>query len=335
MGAFLRAPCVVGYNRVDVNPIRPHPRLFLMVSQNLRKTLSVATLLAGAVGLGALSSQLRSERSNWPAEEHYISLPDPQSARVRALGYNELVSDLRWCQMLVYYGTGLAESTDFRYLAKFIHNIIALDPKFKKLYRWAAYAVTITAESRVSSDQEDYKLSLQIADRAMLEFPEDYEFPWIAGNTYYFDMKSDDANEQRAYKERGAELLEIAMNRPNAPKDLATKAASFRSKLGQKEQAKANLMQQILTTDDPVAQATMLRSFSFYADAELAEELQAATELFTNQRNSFQPKVPADIFVLIGGPARPAAIDIDKLATPRSLFGADSTDDHIQLFLPD
>lgn len=304
-----------------------------MVSPILRKSFFLATLLAAVVGLQGLSSQLRSERSDWPAEESYINLPDPESARFRALGYNELAADFRWCQMLVYYGTGLEEKSDFRYLAKFIHNIIALDPKFKKLYRWAAYAVTITANSSISSDQEDYQLSLQITDRAMLEFPDDYEFPWISGNTYYFDIKSDDANEQRAYKERGAELLEIAMNKPNAPKDLATKAASFRSKLGQKEQARANLMQQILTTDDPQAQATMLRSFSFHADEELAEELKAATELFSDQRNSFQSTVPADIFVLIGGPARPAAIEIDKLSTPRSLFGTELPNEDIQLFL--
>ncbi len=88
----------------------------------------------------------------------------------------------------------------------------------------------------------------------MREFPDEYKYSWIAGARYYFDLWSPDPEVKRQrYRERGAELIEQAMTKPNAPQDLATTAANMRSKLGQHQRALDNLRQMVLSTNDAAA----------------------------------------------------------------------------------
>ncbi len=283
----------------------------------------IAAVFLAGITLHILTSQLIEKQNDWPIEETYVNLPSEQWVRIQSLGYNQLLADVTWARMLVYYGTGIIEQSDFRYLGKFIRNIMTLDPRFKKLYQWAAYSVTITSKHQVSTEDEKIRLSLEVTERAMQEFPEDYEFFWIAGTTYFLDLKSEDPEIQRRYKQRGAQLLEIAMHKANAPKDLATKAASFHSQLGEQEQARSALMQMILTTDDPKAQATMMRNYKHLVDADLANELADATKQFGELRDAELHTLPADIFVLLGGPSPSPVISFEDLATDRDLFGVD------------
>jgi phosphohistidine phosphatase SixA len=115
------------------------------------------------------------------------------------------------------------------------------------------------------------------------------------------------------------------MQKPNAPKDLATKAASFRSQLGQFEQARQNLALMIMTTDDAKAREKMLASFKNIAPKGMAEELAAATEQFRTLHVGHHPGLSDHLFILLGGPPPNATIDFADLATERSLFGADDT----------
>lgn len=299
-----------------------------------------SALRAGAVVIGLFlalfllqyfGDHARQARESWPDEEQYVTLPPKAAARYTYLGYNELAADVTWSRMLVYYGSGFIGEGDFRYLSKFIHNIIALDPKFRKLYFWAMYTVTVNENHQVSTKKEDILESIAIAERAMKEFPNDYEFYWVAGIRYFLDLKSDDPAIQRAYKERGSELIEEAMHKPDAPKSLATTAAALRSQLGQFEQARANLTKMILTTDDPAARAKMLSSFKAIAGDGLGEELERATELFSELRAGYT-QLPPDLFVLMGGPERGGVINFDSLATERDLFGAEAEPDQLKLF---
>jgi len=266
-------------------------------------------------------------------EESYVTLPPKEAARFVSLGYNELSADIIWSRMLVYYGSGFLGDGDFRYLSKFVRNIMVLDPQFKKLYQWASYAITVNEKHQVSTEAQDIRDSIEILEQAMVQFPDEYEFFWLAGVRYFLDLKSEDPKQRRADKEHGAELMEVAMRKPDAPKDLATRAAAFRSLLGQNERAEANLMQMIMTTDDKRAQESMLLNFQAIAGDELAEELKRATELFTSLRLQGSQQIPADLFVILNGPAQSPVIDFDQLATERDLFGSKLDDEQtIELF---
>jgi len=61
------------------------------------------------------------------------------------------------------------------------------------------------------------------------------------------------------------------MRKPDAPQDLATQAATIRTKLGQHERAIDNLREMIMTTDNERARKKMLRRLALLADDRTAD----------------------------------------------------------------
>lgn len=287
----------------------------------------LASLVVASLAAQALGSAAHSARKTWPLEESYVTLPPAEAARFSYLGYNELAADVTWSRMLVYYGTGFLGEGDFRYLGNFIDNIIELDPNFKKVYQWASYSITVNEKHQVSTQKEDIQKSISILEKAMVAFPDEHEFFWLAGVRYFLDLKDEDPKIQRENRERGADLMEQAMSKPGAPKDLANKAAAFRSQLGQHERAQANLMQMIMTTDEPSARASMLRNFQKVAGEGIAEELKKATEQFAELRLEHGQQIPEHIFVILDGPGASKVIDFDWLATDRNLLGSEENEE--------
>jgi hypothetical protein len=280
--------------------------------------VGVAVLLwLGANGLrgGAVAA-----RSAWPKSATTVFVP-PEEV-VRFTPYRELLADVLWCRLLVYYGSNWGGDGDLSQVEDFIDDIIALTPKFRPVYEWSAYSVTYRTGT---ATQAEFLSSIRYLERAMREFPDEYKYPWIAGARYYFDLWSHDPEVTRRYRERGAELLEQAMTKPNAPQDLATTAANMRSKLGQHHRAMDNLRQMVLSTNDATARNTMLRRVRI-ASPELADELDHAARALQERWLDGAPMVPVDFFILLGEKPSPL-IDLRRLATPHDLFGVQGSDE--------
>jgi hypothetical protein len=292
--------------------------------------LWAAVVIAILLWLGSIAvrDSALDQRKTWPPEENYVnSLPTPDVAPIALLGYREAAADLYWARALVYYGSGVMGENDFRYLTRFIDVILALDPNFKRVYSWAADAVTF---KEGKATQEEYSLSLEYLERAMKRYQDDYNYFWRAGLRYWADLHSDDKEKVRKWRERGAELIEEAIHKPNAPADLATLAASMRTKLGQNERAIKMLQQKIMTVSDLAARAKMLNRFEGLTSHSVKDELERAAERFAELRAKDLQQVPPDLFVILG-PEPSDVIEFDELATDRSLFGAEQSDE-IQLF---
>lgn len=297
-----------------MKPSRPRQRVRLALA------LGVATALwAGARGLEAAA---RSERAEWPKTAGDVLLPPPGTARFVSLGYHELLADLTWCRALVYYGSNWAGEGDLAYLERFVDLIIEADPRFKAVYDWAPYAVVFKKETPT---QEEFRTSLRYLDRAMAEFPDDYEYFWLAGARYYWDLEAPDEETRKKNRERGAEFIERAMQKPNAPPDLATTAANMRSRLGQHERALENLRQMILITDNEEARENMLERMRV-TDPDLADALAEAQADLVDSWVRSSPYLPLDFFVVLGPPPAPV-IDFRALTTPHDLFGVDTDSD--------
>ena len=146
-----------------------------------RLAAGVLALAAASLTAQGLGSAAREARDAWPTEESYVTLPPAEAARFGYLGYNELAADVTWARLLVYYGSGFLGEGDFRYLGNFVDNIIVLDPQFKKVYEWASYSVTVNEKRQVSTHEDDMRKSIAILEKAMVAFPDEYEFFWLAG----------------------------------------------------------------------------------------------------------------------------------------------------------
>ena len=282
----------------------------------------IVTLAIVAVcwaGVQLTQGAANAERAEWPEVEEYVVLPSSETAPITSLGYRQLVADVTWARLLVYYGSSHIGGSDFRYMQQFADNIITLDPQFKRVYRWAAYAMT---HQQGYATQDEFHHSIKYLELGIKAFPDNYELYWLAGLRYWLDVKSDDPEQQRAWHERGAELIEQAMRKADAPQSLATLAATIRTKLGQRERARADLLEMALTTDNVKARQKLLDRIVYLdQDSVDADEFQRFRERFDEARNREIPFAPAHWYVLLGERSA-AAFDLDELATDRDLFGA-------------
>jgi hypothetical protein len=280
-------------------------------------------LIAGALGVTAhpFKEQALLTRDEWPRYEEYVALPPAAAAPLLAMGYRELWADITWARTLVYYGSSHIGDSQFLYLDKFIDNVLALDPTFYRVYRWAAYAVTYKDQR---ATQAEYRASVRYLERGILAFPDQYELFWLLGIRYWLDLESDDPAERRRFRERAAHLIEQAMRKPDAPPDLATLATTMRTKLGQTERARRELLEMILTTENEAARERMLNRYGALVEstAEVDEIARAVRDLEAAWQAEL-PYAPASFYFLLGPPPSPA-IDFGELATERDLFSLES-----------
>lgn len=282
--------------------------------------LLVAVAAAGWLGAHGLGARARAERKTWPEGEGLVWLPPPKAAPIVAMGYRQLWADIDWARMLVYYGLERRESKTFqyRYLTRFLDNIIALDPKFKRVYEWAAYAILFQGGTVKA---EEYRLSMPYLERAMQEFPDTYRFFWLAGTRYYIYLETDDPAEKRRYHERAAMLMEQAMRKRDAPADLPTYAAGLRTQLGQHERALHDLREVIMTTEDPEAQQKLIEAYRAMAGKEFPEEATRAKDELQRGWMEQMPFASPHMYIVLGDrPSR--AIDLHALAAEQSMFSA-------------
>ncbi len=286
-----------------------------MTARRILACLVAAALLwAGAHQLGGLA---QAERESWPKTADTLLVP-PAAAVPFAGGVigRELLGDVVWARMLVYYGSNWAGEGDLSQLEPLIDTVMAVAPRFKPVYEFAAYATTYKGGT---ATQEEFKTSIRYLERAMVEYPDDYKYFWIAGLRYYYDLTSSDPAVKKQYRERGADLIEQAMRKPDAPPDLATTAASMRSKLGQHQRAIDSLRQMVLITDNDEAREKMLERLRVESP-DLAEEVEDAAAALEDEWMANMPAVPLDFYILLGPPP-PRVIDFRQLATPHDLFG--------------
>ncbi len=291
----------------------------------MSRSAVTATLLIAALAVGSLSHEVRETafdmRAEWPEREEARLVPSPHQVRLlHGLVNREMLADWLWVQMLIYSGGRALGERGYTYLPAYVDATLAADPKFRRAYRWAAYAITF---QRRSATQAEYLLSVRYLERAMQEFPDDYEFPWMLGLRYYLDLKPDTPEQKRKNREKAMGLIERAMRMPDAPSNLPVLAAGLATDLGKLDRAARILREQIALSTDAQAKKRMVRRYgALIGDSSAASALADASAEFEKRWRATLSYAPAGLYVLLGEPPS-ALIEFDDLATDRDLFGAD------------
>jgi hypothetical protein len=281
--------------------------------RGIASVLISLALLLHFIGLKA-RDEAWYERATWPIQIETVVAPQAAKMTVGLFG-RELTADLLWIRTLVYAGSGIAQTGAFVHLDQLIRAVMTADPKFQAIYKFAAYEITHRNER---ATQEEFLLSVGYVEKGIKEFPDNYELFWIGGLRYYMDMWSEDPAQRRRWKERGAELIEEAMRKPDAPPGLATFAATLRTKLGQTEHAKRDLIEMIRMTENPSEREKLVARLRHLAADEADAVLDAAVS-FERQHKSVLPHSPAGVFVLLG-PAPSPKLDLGELAAGPDFF---------------
>jgi hypothetical protein len=276
-------------------------------------TAAAALLIAAAQGARVVARDLGTGKV---IEEPFA--PSPAAAPFVSLGYRELAADLLLARVMPYLGG--RENTALG-IAGLCEAIVASDPRHRMVYEWCARAMTL---ARRGVDQQIHLRAIALLERGVREFPDDWRIPYTAGQMYMLDLQSDDPARRRAWLDRGAQLIEAAIRKPNAPADAATTASYLRTRLGQHQRAIDGLREMLLITGDAGARKLILEELAELSNAsadELAIELLDARRRFEAVWKRERPAVPPTMYLLIGPRPRPG-FDLRDLATGgRDLIG--------------
>jgi len=220
------------------------------------------------------------------------------------------MADLLYVRLIGYFN---GDDSTGHGVADLAEAIVTLDPRFRRAYDHAANAMTL-AKSGV--DQGVLLRAVALLEAGRREFPEDYRFPFLAGQIYTQDLKTDDPALRRTWDEKGALLIERATRMPGAPAGAASWAAIMRSKLGQHERAVTNLREMLLTTNDDSARKKLIAALARIEERDansVDADIQAHAEKFTKRWDAQRPPGPPTRF----GPPGPTccAVEPDAVET--------------------
>ncbi len=237
--------------------------------------------------------------------------PSAGAAPFISIGFREALADLLYVRLIGYFNseTSLADG-----VADLAEGVAALDPRFKRVYELGANAMTL---AKLDVTRQTFLRAVALLERGMSEFPDSCCLPYLAGQIYTQDLKSDDATQQREWNERGVLLIESAIRKPGAPASAAAWAAVMRTKLGQHERAVANLREMLLVTNDAKARDRLIAALADLEKkdaASVASEIYAERKKFERQWRAERPSVSATFYVLIGKRIVPG-FDLGDLAT--------------------
>ena len=271
-------------------PIRP--------GRASRVVIGLASLLTlSAVTAMARSSALAVGGDRQPAEELRY-LPRPALLRVVSLRHHELVADLLWMKSVVYFGEMFMHPTreSSAQLERYLDALLAVDPWFQHVYRWAG-TMFIYRTGRVT--RSDVFRANRFLERGAERFPRDSELWFILGTNYLFEIRPKDEVERRRFRRLGATAIARAADLPEAPEWVATLAATLFQREGELVAAIQLLERSIAITPEarrPALYGKLAQLRSAEASLRVERETNA---LERSWRTSF-PYLPVELFTLVG-----------------------------------
>lgn len=270
----------------------------------------VVALVLTATGMRALRVRSMDHFIETQTYEDIYYLPPPDWLRIFSLGHREALADLIFMKGLIYFGEEFSERGAVEHVFDYADAALALDPNFKRLYRWVGMAGMYRP---VAPTAEDFRRSTEYLRVAARLFPDDGELAWDAGSTILYELRPyiEDEEEKAQMEIEALELMQRAARLGAGPSWLGMANATALRRLGRIDQAIRQLEEVYLTVNDPdekrriEARIRMLSGES-YASA-LTEELNS---LSASHVEEF-PYVPFEFYLLLG--PRPPVDEAEQL----------------------
>lgn len=285
--------------------------------------LVVALLLAIAVPATWWSqSHLTTLRDRLPSDDDALYLPRPGVLRALALGHHELAADLVFVRAVVYFGAQMQARKDFRWLDNYLTTIVELDPHFEKPYRWAAVATMYNGKDITRAAVLASNHFLELGMRA---FPNRWEYPFMIGCNYLFELHPVDEAERQKFQRIAADFMQRAALVGGGPPWVALLAATILRKEGEQDAAIRHLEEVYAATQDENTKEEVRRRLIGLRNKVDVERAQAERKRFDDARKANYPYVSPDLFVFIG--ERIAPVLDDRALAPRIHFSSDHADE--------
>lgn len=148
----------------------------------------LAILLGTGVAAGARADRMLSRDPGDEAQE-LMYLPPPETARLLALGFNQVMADWYWVKALQYFTDPFQATNKYRNLADILDVVVGLDPDFEYAYKFGGIAIPYdTGRLRwANADQ-----AIDLLARGSKRFPENWQLHFHLG-FYLLNFRNDPA----------------------------------------------------------------------------------------------------------------------------------------------
>ena len=230
-------------------------------------------------------------------------LPPASTIRALSFGYNEVAADFLWIRTISYFADHLTKDRDLRHLKRHVDNVLALDDRFKAVYRYGSTMLMSIGERRTTADVAH---AIDLLIRAHERFPDEWRFPFNIGIYYLSDMRTTSTKLRAEWKRRGADwIARAALIGADIPW-LPVIAAKVYAEQGDTDVAIRRLQETYLVTQDERMRQQIAFQLKRLHATKAADELRATDDEFQRQlRESGISFVPSDLFGLLALPAQP------------------------------
>jgi len=163
------------------------------------------SILILIMGLHLLQLRLDEERTTITKFQRFMYLPQGEHLKIAVLGYQHVVADLLWIQVIQAMGERQVTEDAGHWIYRAVDVITTLDPKFVRVYEVGGIALATLV---VHIDESN-----RILEKGIQHNPEVWTLPYLLGFNYYFELH-DDA--------QAADYIAKASRLPKAPEYLAS-----------------------------------------------------------------------------------------------------------------
>lgn len=279
----------------------------------------LGALLLCAALTGVCHQGTLSRRDRFAPEEDILYLPKPSALRVMSLGHHEMAATLVFVRALVYFGGEIAtQDKRFTWLENYLQTIVSLDPYFELPYRWAGSALMYNGKQITN---EVVERSNGFLKQGAEHFPKSWQFPWMIGCNYLFELHTDDPQRKAEWERIGGDWLRQAALLGSAPPWASLLAAQIMGKEGRQEAAVKYLEEIYMTTNDERAKEEIRNRMIALRRAADAEGMDKKAKEFTSGWRAVIPYAHPDYYVLLGSPPSPR-LDPEWLSRDQVLIEA-------------
>jgi hypothetical protein len=211
----------------------------------------IGVLVMGALGVAGIALTQPSIASGLHAakerEDVYL-FPPPAELRVATLGYNAAAVDMLWVKLRIEYGMHFTESRAFPDVTHYMDAILALEPDFFPIFK---YADTMLCYHAGDGTADDARTARAYLERGLESRPDDHEV-WLHYGQFLAFMSPTfltDPKEIDDWRQAGAKALERAVELGDDP-NRSIAAANLLDRHGERAAAVRALERAYALTDD-------------------------------------------------------------------------------------
>ncbi len=198
------------------------------------------------------------------AERGEAFVPEPQLAKLMALGFDAAVADFYWLQAIQAIGADAQVDEELgSHLGKLIDVVTTLDPWVDHPYRFAAIWLTEGEENVLTANR--------LLERGIAHHPDEWRNRFYLGFNLFFYLMQNEA---------AADQLQAASRLPGAPPYLGRLVARLRAETADIDVAETFLLELIRDTDDETIRQGYMAALDEIEIEKKARFLDRAREAF-------------------------------------------------------